>query len=365
MQPKYRAIATLAITSTLLLTQMGLAQEAAGGAREPGTVTVPQFTLPYSGYGSPQARADFELRRNEDAAAREAAKRDPSAPRAPSDHAPWIIRALAAQRQAYPAAMTDATIGGVPVRVFVPSVGIPKENESRVLINLHGGGFTQGWELGSQIESLPFATIGRVKVISVNYRMAPKHHFPAASEDVGNVYQELLKTHKPTDIAIYGCSAGGILGPQSVSWIQSKGLPSPAALAVFSGSVSRITGDSMYFSQPFLGSPPPGVDPERVFQAASGGYFSGTSPTDPLVWPTASKEVARKFPPTLLSTGARGPEMSATLQSHLDLTNAGVDARLYLWDGVGHCFIYNPELPESQQLYAIASKFFKDAMDKK
>lgn len=363
-------IGTLALSAAAVTLLMAQALPAVDkdASPQPGTITVPQFTLPYSEYGSPEARADFALRRAEDAAAAQAMAQLPPEKRrpTPSEEMPWIQRALAAQRKAYPAVMTEGTIGGVGVRTFIPAVGVARENSRRVLINLHAGGFTENWDFGSQIESLPFATVGRIKVISVNYRMAPQHRFPAASEDVASVYRELLKSHKPSEIAIYGCSAGGVLAPQAIAWFQKERLPMPAALGVFSGSLARrISGDSLYMAGPLAGYAPPKVDPDAIFQAASGGHFAGVTPDDPLVWPGASKAVLAKFPPTILSTGVRAVEMSATVQSHLDLTNAGVDARLYLWEGVGHCFIYNPELPESRQLYGIASKFFLEAMRRK
>lgn len=340
--------ATCFLVLSILLGQAA-AQQAARAADAQGVIDVPGFVLPFSDYASSEARGDFELRRSE--------------PRRSSDgNEAWIERAVAAQRRLYPATMTESVIGGVGVRTFVPRAGIAPENQRRVLLNLHAGGFQENWDAGSQIESLPLATVGRIKVISVNYRMAPAHRFPAASEDVASVYRDLLRSYDARSIAIYGCSAGGVLGPQSVAWIQQAGLPTPAALGIFSGSLTRISGDSLHFTGPLAGVSPPSLDVDALFNATTGGYFSGVSSSNPMMWPAASQEVLARFPPTLLMTGARGAEMSATIQSHLDLVSAGVQARLYLWDGVGHCFMYNPELPESRQAYELAAEFFLSAM---
>src|SRR5260370_32462969 len=78
-------------------------------------------------------------------------------------------------------------IGGVQTDVIEPSGGVAKKNKGRVLINLHGGGFVVGARLGGQMESIPVAAIGAIKVVTVDYREGPEYRFPAASEDVAAV----------------------------------------------------------------------------------------------------------------------------------------------------------------------------------
>jgi len=99
------------------------------------------------------------------------------------------------------------------------------------------------------MESIPIASLGKIKVITVDYREGPEAQFPAASEDVAAVYRALLKTYSPSSIGIYGCSAGGILTAESVAWFQSHGLPTPGAIGLFgSGAVVDRWGDAMYFA---------------------------------------------------------------------------------------------------------------------
>jgi acetyl esterase/lipase len=106
----------------------------------------------------------------------------------------------------FPVDISSATIGGVAVEQFAPEAAI---DESRVLINLHGGALFSGAIHGGRVESIPVAHLGRIKVVSVNYRQGYEHRYPAATEDVANVYNELLKTYPPGNIGIYGGSAGG------------------------------------------------------------------------------------------------------------------------------------------------------------
>ena len=118
----------------------------------------------------------------------------------------------------YAVEITEERIGGIIADVVVPANGVSEENRDRVLINVHGGGFTTGALSASLVESVPLAALMRIKVISIDYRMGPEASFPAGSEDVETVYRELLKTYAPSKMVLYGCSAGGLLTAQALAW---------------------------------------------------------------------------------------------------------------------------------------------------
>lgn len=329
---------------------------------EDASLNVPAFRLPFSEYASEEAKkeqADKFARMGELAVAPPdpGAANPVAAHRALTDRilfTPW----LEAQRRHFNVRMTEGRIGGVEVQYFEPAAGIAPANKDRVLINLHGGAFAIGWGIVSQIESIPIAATAGIKVVSVNYRMFPEGKFPAGSEDVAAVYSELLKSHAPSNIGIYGCSAGGMLTSQSVAWFDKEGLPLPSSIAILSAAIdAKFSGDSAYVT-PNFGS---------FLQAPNGQlppYFMGADMMDPLVSPSSSPDLLKKFPPTLLLTGTRAGDMSATVQSQLTLLDAGVDARMLLWDGVDHCFTYNPDLPESRAAYRHVAQFFERNMGK-
>lgn len=328
-----------------------------------GSINVPAFVLPFSIYASPEAQQDIAHKLSlSEALEPGRTSKDINVRRQNTDKVlfqPWAD----AQWKRYPdIKMTEESIAGIGVQIFVPKAGVSAKNKDRVLINLHGGGFAVGWGVSTQLESIPIASLGRIKVISVNYRMYPEARFPAASEDVEKVYRELLKAYKPSQIGIYGCSAGGILTGQAIAWFQKVRLPNPAAIGILGGSTTGLSGDSMYVTGRLGGIiPAPAGNPKMMLTS---GYFEGANEGDPLVTPSSSSAVLAKFPPTLLLTGTRAGDMSAMTRTHLDLTRAGVDARMYLWDGLDHCFTYNPEIPESREAYDMTVKFFDQMMDK-
>lgn len=248
------------------------------------------------------------------------------------------------------------TMGGVPVDVIVPANGIAPRNRERVLISLHGGGFMWGAGAGAVAEAIPVAGTGRIKVVSVDYRMAPEQKFPAASEDVAAVYRELLRHYRPSNIGIYGCSAGGILTAESVAWFASHGLPRPGAIATMCGTGAEVDGDSGYVAAILAGQPiPPGGKPLHLMDLP---YFAGADSSNPLVFPINSQAVLAKFPPTLLLSGNRDFSASSLTMMQRKLHAAGVEAELYQFDGMLHAFMMDPMLPESRETYGIIWDFF-------
>jgi acetyl esterase/lipase len=187
--------------------------------------------------------------------------------------------------------------------------------------------------------------------------MAPEYAFPAASEDVAAVYRELLKSYRPQNIGIYGCSAGGLLTAESIAWFQKEGLPLPAAVGMFgSGAAYYQDGDSAPYASAREGFPlePPQVHP----------YFKGTDPANSLAFPIHSPQVMAKFPPSLLITSTRDLAMSSVVYTHSELVRLGVEADLHVWEGMPHCFPFGPDLPQAAEAHDVIVKFFDQHLGK-
>ena len=263
----------------------------------------------------------------------------------------------------YPANVVQQKIAGIPTRVVTPKDVAMRKN--RVLINLHGGGFSLCADACALLESLPIAVVGGYKVISVNYRQGPEARFPAATEDVVAVYRELLKSYKPSQVGIYGCSAGGALSAQVAAWLAVKNLPKPGAIGIFGSGAARFAnGDSAYFAGYADGSfpppPPAGTSPEPSgLMKTMMSYFEGVNSNDPLVSPAGHLDVLAKFPPTLVITGTRAPDMSPAVYTHSQLIKAGVPGDLIVGEGQGHCYIYSADVPEAKDAFSAIVKFFQ------
>jgi acetyl esterase/lipase len=261
----------------------------------------------------------------------------------------------------YPTKMTAAVMNGVKTQIFEPAKGVPPQNARRVLISLHGGGFFSGSGNGAYVEAIPISGTGQVKVVSVDYRLAPESVFPAASEDVENVYRKLLETYRPENIGIYGCSAGGTLTAQSVAWFQKKGLPRPGAVGVFcSGAMPGFWygGDAQAVT-PMMNGQGGTWTPEQMKANPGNLYLAGRDRNDPLVTPGLFPEVLAKFPPTLILTGTRDNSMSNALVTNLRLLDAGAETQLLVLEGLGHGeFNALPGTPEADQAFRAIWRFF-------
>jgi epsilon-lactone hydrolase len=252
-----------------------------------------------------------------------------------------------------PVTIEDRTIAGVPVHLVTPP-DIPASNRDKILLNLHGGGFNS--DSGSYTESIPIASYTRMKVVAVLYRLAPEYPFPAAVEDSVAVYKQLLKEHKPQNIVIYGTSAGAILTAEVAVKLKQLGLPEPAGLGIFSGMGDFARpGDSiaMYALRGLSGQLDP---PEKG--AHDPFYVGSTDAKDPVLSPIYAD--LHGMPPTLFVTSGRDLLLSGTVNLHRAFLNAGVDARLIVFDALPHAFWYSTKLPEAIE----ANHFMADFITK-
>jgi epsilon-lactone hydrolase len=335
--------------------QDGTARPAAITILPDGSVRVPEHTVPLSSLLSPEGKAYMaEHLRN---------MQKPELLVQDSGIPPLLAGYLERQRELFAVEKRDVTIAGVHVFDYTPKEGISERNRKRVLIDLHGGGFSGCWPGCAELESIPMAAIGRIRVVSLDYRQGPKYKFPAASEDVAAVYRELLKTYRAENVGIYGCSAGGMLTGMAVAWFQTHALPAPGAIGVLCAGLTLagngFGGDSAYTTAAIGESrapPPPPSGPPPTSSPL--GYLAGVSMNDPLAAPASSPEVLAKFPPTLIVTGTRGFEMSSAVYTHSLLVKQGVETDLHVWEGMFHGFFYNVDVPESRDCYDVIVKFF-------
>lgn len=106
------------------------------------------------------------------------------------------------------AAVEDVDAGGVPCRLYTPADARPG-----VLLHLHGGGFVFHDLDVHDPSARRLANRTRLRVLSVGYRLAPEHRFPAAPDDVDTVLRWLAADPRLGSLPAYahGDSAGGNL----------------------------------------------------------------------------------------------------------------------------------------------------------
>ena len=162
----------------------------------------------------------------------------------------------------------------------------------------------------------------------VDYRMPPRHPYPAALDDSVAVYRTLLREREPGQIVVAGGSAGGNLAAALLLRARDEGLPLPAALVLLSPEVDLTeSGDSFVTNAPHdlaLGR----LGPVNEL------YAAGADLAHPYLSPLFGDLVG--FPPTFLQSGTRDLFLSNTVRMHRRLRAAGVEAELHVFEGMPH-----------------------------
>ncbi len=262
------------------------------------------------------------------------------------------IGRAAEARKLFPVHVESKTIGGVRCDIITP-LSMPASKRGCALINVHGGGFVL--DSGSLVEGIPIAYLAKMKVVSVYYRLAPEHPFPAAVDDTVAVYKELLREHRPTSMGLFGTSAGAILTPEVTVRLKQLGMALPGALGIFSGAgdLSQPGDTQALFTiwgfQGYLQPPK-----HRPFGRE---YIGHANPRDPVLSPLYAD--LRGMPPALFVTGTRDLLLSGTSILHRAFLRAGNRAEIVVFEAMPHAFWYDYHLPETHEALELMARFFE------
>jgi acetyl esterase/lipase len=246
------------------------------------------------------------------------------------------------------------TIDGVRAFFVTPESILPN-NRRRVLIHMHGGCYVFSPGEAGLPEAVMMAGLGGFRVVSVDYRMPPEAHFPAALDDGVTVYKHALRTTDPKHLAIFGASAGGALTLAIVLRAKREGIPVPAAIAPGT-PMADVTGvgDTFYTNELVDNVL---ISRDGICQAAALYYAAGHDLHDPLISPVYGDMAG--FPPTILTSGTRDLLLSNTVRVHRKLRQAGVEAILQIFEGQSHAhYLFDDSAPESKEAFAEISDFF-------
>jgi acetyl esterase/lipase len=247
-------------------------------------------------------------------------------------------------------------IAGVNVHRVTPSE-IDEGHQKHLFVYIHGGAWVLNSGVAAAREAVLIAAIMKISVVSIDYRMPPKHPAPAAINDVVAVWQELLKRNSPASMAIGGSSAGGNISLGSAHRFKDEGLPLPGALYLGTPCVDiDLTGDSRFINE--------GVDRWLVswegMPLEAGKMYAGEfDHKHPHISPIYGDFSG--FPPTYIISGTRDLLLSDAVRVHRKLRRAGVEADLHIYEGQSHGdygFVLNA--PETAEHCAELNAFLLD-----
>jgi len=238
-------------------------------------------------------------------------------------------------------------IGGVPALwVGAPALATTKGT----LLYLHGGAWTVHLPFTYRkfVGSLVAAT--GMRVLLVDYRLAPECAFPAATDDCLAVYRDFVQATGRPPLVIAGDSAGGNLTLVTLMQARDAGLPLPTCAVLLSPATDlTMSGPSMRYN----------AEADPMFGTGAGDlllgtYCPGVDRAQPLISPLFG--VWAGLPPLYFLAGSSEMLLDDSVRAHDRAVQAGNAANIDVWPDLPHVFPLFDWLPESRiALRAIAS----------
>lgn len=216
-------------------------------------------------------------------------------------------------------------LGGRPCEV----VTMPGAEADRVVLYLHGGGYTVGSPRTHRALTAYLSATSGASVHALDYRLAPEHPFPAALDDALAAYRELA-ARRPASLVVAGDSAGGGLALALALALIASGEPGPAALALISPWVDlSLDGVRDDPSDPLL---------TRDWLVSCATAYAGEAGVDtPAVSPLlADATTLAALPPTLVQAAEHEILRDDVERLVARLEAAGAPVTYRLLDGVWH-----------------------------
>lgn len=252
-----------------------------------------------------------------------------------------------------PAGTEDVTAGAVPCRWF----SAPGSNSHGMFLYFHGGAFQMGSPDTHAALVARISAASGLRGLSVDYRLAPEHRFPAPLEDARTVYAWLLdQGYEPQDIVLCGDSAGGGLCLSLMLSLREEGQPLPTGAALMSPWTDMTISGESYDTRK-------NVDPlhqRGMLEAVARTYLGKTGdPKNPLASPLLADPA--DLPPLLIQVGDDEVVLDDSVVFAEACRSAGVDVTLEVEKNMIHVFqLYANELPEARAAIDRIGRFLRD-----
>jgi len=232
--------------------------------------------------------------------------------------------------------ITETKLGGVNVLDIKPKNW---HDNGKVLVYTHGGAYTLLSANSSLSSSILAADATSLRVISIDYTVAPFSKWNQTTDQVISVIQALKdqqQGYSLDDIAIYGDSAGGGLATGSVLKMRDGGMGMPAAVVLWSPWTDVTQNGDTYFT---LKDADPLLMNNQFLKNSADAYANPIDQKNPYVSPVYGN-FSKGFPPTLIQGGTKEILVSDFVRLYQGLDQANVPVKLDIYEGMPHVFQY-------------------------
>lgn len=230
-----------------------------------------------------------------------------------------------------------------------------RKNDSMILLQLHGGGYVGAMRNAYRSFAALYSELGHgISVLSVDYRVAPEHPFPAALEDAIYAYNWLIdRGWESKEIILAGDSAGGGLAMALVLYLKKQNRPLPAGIIAMS-PWTDLTASGPSYAENYHRDPLFGNTTDSLIYNSD--YVGSNDRKNPFISPLYGD--FRGFPPMLIQVGSYEMLLSDSVLVAEKAKKAGVKVRLSIYEGMFHIFqMAMRMIPESRKAWKEVGHF--------
>jgi epsilon-lactone hydrolase len=243
---------------------------------------------------------------------------------------------------------------GVPAEWCIP----PDVRSCGTLLYLHGGGYCIASIRDYREFAGRLAKATRCRVLSVEYRLAPEHPFPAALNDAIRAYRWLRASQPGQDIIIGGDSAGGGLSMSLLISLRDAGEHLPCGAILISPSTDLAKEGASMQSRAAVD---PIVTPETTQRYAK-AYAGERSVKEPLISPLYAD--LAKLPPLLILVGDCERLLDDSTRLAEKARAAGTQVRIEIWNEMVHIWpFFAALLPEGRAAIERMAEFVDERLE--
>jgi acetyl esterase/lipase len=212
-----------------------------------------------------------------------------------------------------------------------------------VLLYLHGGAWCVHLPALYGAFAAKLSALTRLRVLLVDYRLAPEHPFPAAVDDCLAVYRSVVESGGARPPVIAGDSAGGNLALITLMRARDANLSLPSCAVLLSPATDiALGGPSIRYN----------AHADPMFSAGAGEllpsmYCPDLDRTDPLISPLYGNWA--NLPPLFFMAGSTEMLLDDSVRAHDRAQQAGTNSRIDVWPDMPHVFPLFSMLPEARR----------------
>ena len=234
-----------------------------------------------------------------------------------------------------------------------------KGNTGRVVLQLHGGGYIGPMKNVYRTLAVRYSKLAeRADVLTVDYRVAPEHTYPAALEDAVAAYLWLVQEQEyaPDKILLAGDSAGGGLALALLMYLRDHSLPLPLGAILMSPwtdlTCSGVSHQINHKNDPLFGN----TEESMLYES---DYIGEHDPKLPYISPLFGS--FNGLPPMLFQVGGFEVLLSDSIDAWEKAVAAGCEARITVYPEMFHEFQMSMNLiPESKKAWEEAEEFVRE-----